>query len=273
MSSSNCCFLTFIQVSHEVVRWSGIPISLWIFQFVMIHTVRGFSTVNESEVDVFLKFPCFLFDSMDIGSLIYGSSAFSKSNLNILKLLFHILLKPSLKDFKHYLTNIWNECYCVVVWTFFCIALLWDCNENWPFCSPVSTCWVFQICWHIECSTFIALSFRIWNSSAGIPSPPLALCIVMLPKAHLTSDSTMSNYTIVVIWVIKIFFFLYNSSVYSCLENPRDGRAWWAAIYGVTQSRTRLKQLCSSSSSKVTFHAKMGTIKDRNIMDLTEAKD
>ena len=64
-----------------------------------------------------------------------------------------------------------------------------------------------------------------------------------------------------------------NPLQYSCLENPRDGRAWWAAIYGVTQSRTRLKQLCSSSSSKVTFHAKMGTIKDRNIMDLTEAKD
>ena len=50
-------------------------------------------------------------------------------------------------------------------------------------------CWIFQICWHIECSTFTALSFRIWNNSTGIPSPPLALFIVMLPKAHLTSDS------------------------------------------------------------------------------------
>jgi len=64
-----------------------------------------------------------------------------------------------------------------------------------------------------------------------------------------------------------------NPLQYSCLENPRDGRAWWTAIYGVAQSRTRLKQLSSSSGSKVTFHAKMGTIKDRNIMDLTEAKD
>ena len=52
-------------------------------------------------------------------------------------------------------------------------------------------CWVFQICWHIECSTFTAASFRIWNSSTGIPLPPLALCIVMLPKAHLTSHSRM----------------------------------------------------------------------------------
>ena len=54
-------------------------------------------------------------------------------------------------------------------------------------------CWVFQICWHIECSTFTASSFRIWNSSTGIPSPPPALFVVMLPKAHLTSHSRMSG--------------------------------------------------------------------------------
>ena len=54
-------------------------------------------------------------------------------------------------------------------------------------------CWVFQICWHIECSTFTASSFRIWNSSTGIPSSPLALFIVMLPKAHWTSHSRMSG--------------------------------------------------------------------------------
>ena len=56
-------------------------------------------------------------------------------------------------------------------------------------------CWVFQICWHIECSTFTASSFRIWNSSTGIPSPPLALFVVMLPKAHLSSHSKMSGST------------------------------------------------------------------------------
>ena len=54
-------------------------------------------------------------------------------------------------------------------------------------------CWVFQICWHIECSTFTASSFRIWNSSTGIPSPPLALFIVVLPKAHLISHSRISG--------------------------------------------------------------------------------
>ena len=79
-------------------------------------------------------------------------------------------------------------------------------------------CWVFQICWHIECSTF-KVSFRIWNSSAGIPSPPLALFIVMLSKAHLTSHPRMSGSR----WVITTSWLsgswrsvLYSSSVYSC---------------------------------------------------------
>ena len=80
-------------------------------------------------------------------------------------------------------------------------------------------CWVFQICWHIECSTFTASSFRIWNSSTGIPSPPLALFIVMLPKAHLTAHSRMSGSR----WVITPSWlsgswrsFLSSSTAYSC---------------------------------------------------------
>ena len=82
-------------------------------------------------------------------------------------------------------------------------------------------CWVFQICWHIESFTFTASSFRIWNSWTGIPSPPLALFIVMLPKAHLTSHSRMPGSRWV--WVITPSWlsgswrsFLYSSSVYSC---------------------------------------------------------
>ena len=66
-------------------------------------------------------------------------------------------------------------------------------------------CWVFQISCHIKCSTFTTSSFRIWNSSTGIPSPPLALFLVMLPKAHLTSHSRMSGSRWVIIWVVKIF--------------------------------------------------------------------
>ena len=70
----------------------------------------------------------------------------------------------------------------MVVWTFFGFLFLWDWNETDLFQS-CGHCWVFQICWHIECSTFTASSFRIWNSSAGIPSPLLALFLVMVPKA------------------------------------------------------------------------------------------
>ena len=92
----------------------------------------------------------------------------------------------------------WNECNCAVVWAFLSIALLWDWNENWTF-QFCGHCWVFQICWHIECITLTASSFRIWNSSARILSPPLALFVVMLPKAHFTSYSRLSDSR----WVIK----------------------------------------------------------------------
>ena len=67
----------------------------------MVHTVKGFSTVNEAKVDVFPEFSCFLDDPMDVGNLISGSSAFSKSNLNIWKFLVHVLLKPGLENFEH----------------------------------------------------------------------------------------------------------------------------------------------------------------------------
>ena len=70
-------------------------------QFVVIYGVKGFSIVNETKVDVFLEFSSFFYDSMDAGNLISGSSAFSKSSLNIWKFLVHILLRPSLKDFEH----------------------------------------------------------------------------------------------------------------------------------------------------------------------------
>ena len=76
------------------IRWSGIPISFRIFQFVVIHTVKSFSIVNE--VDVFLELSCSICDPADVGNLISGSSALSKASLNIWKLLVHVLLRPSL---------------------------------------------------------------------------------------------------------------------------------------------------------------------------------
>ena len=83
-------------------------------QFVVIHTVKSFSVVIEAEVDVFLEFPCFLYDPMNVGNWISGSSAFSKSSLNIWKFSVHVLLMPSLKDFEYYLASTQNECNCMV---------------------------------------------------------------------------------------------------------------------------------------------------------------
>ena len=115
------------------MRWSGIPISGRIFQFVVIHTVKGCSIVIEPEGDVFLEFSCFFYDPTDVGHLISCSSAFSKSSLKIWKFSFHILLKPRLEIFDHYFASVWDECSFVVDWTFFGIAFLWGWNENCPF--------------------------------------------------------------------------------------------------------------------------------------------
>ena len=74
-------------------------------QFVVVHIVKGFSIVNKAEIDVFLEFCCFFDDPTDVGNLISGSSAFSKSSLNTWKFMVHILLKPSLENFEHYFTS------------------------------------------------------------------------------------------------------------------------------------------------------------------------
>ena len=161
-----------------------------------------------------MEFSCFSYDPADVGNLISGSSVFSKSRLSIWKFSVHIVLKHHLEDFEHALASIWNKCNCVVVWTFFGTALLWNWNENWSFPVVCGHCWVFQICWYIECNTLTASSFRIWNSSSGILSPPLALSIVMLLKAHLISYSKMSGsrWVITPLWLsgsLRSFFFFF----------------------------------------------------------------
>ena len=75
-------------------------------QFVVIHTVKGFGIVNKAQVDVFLELSCFFDDSEDVGNLISGSSAFSKSSLNIWKFTVHILLNPGLENFEHYFASV-----------------------------------------------------------------------------------------------------------------------------------------------------------------------
>ena len=118
-------------------------------QFIVIHTVKGFGIVNKAEIDVFLEPSCFFDDLTDVGNLISGSSAFSKTSLNICKFILHVLLKPGLEDSDHYFTSVWDECNCVVVWAFFDIAFLWDWNENGPFLAlgPVLSFPNLLACW------------------------------------------------------------------------------------------------------------------------------
>ena len=176
----------------------------------MIHTVKGLSIVNAAEVDVCLEFPCFFCEPMEVGNLIFDSSAFSKSqSLYIWKFLVHVLLKPSLKDLEHYFGSMWNECNCAVVWTLFGIVPTLRLEWKLTFSSPMASDGFSKFADILNALT--VLSFRIWNSSAGILSPPLALLVVMLPKAHLTSHLRMLAldewpHAMVVIWVIKTFF-------------------------------------------------------------------
>ena len=148
-------------------------------------------------------------DPTDVDNLISGSSAFSKSSLTVWKFMVHVLLKPGLAIFEHHFANVrW-----VQLWGN--LSILWHClfwgigmkTDLFQFCGH---CWDFQIWWHIECSTFTASSFRIWNSSTGIPPPPLALFVVMLPIQNsiiflLTNHDTMILSNSYIITIGKMF--------------------------------------------------------------------
>ena len=140
MSSSNCWFLTCIQISQEAGQdvWYSYPFKNFA-QFVVILTVKGFGIVNKAEVDVFLELSCFSFDPSDVGNLISGSSAFSKSILYIWKFSVHILLMPHLEIFEHYFAHKWDGCNCVVIWTFFWHCLSLGLQWKLDFSSPVAT--------------------------------------------------------------------------------------------------------------------------------------
>ena len=138
MSTSNCCFLTWIQISQgagQVVWYSHL------FQnfphFVVIHIITGYSVVNKAKVDVFLETSCFFYDSTDVGNLISGSSAFSKSSLNIWKFTVHILLKPGLENFEHYFARVWVQlCSSLnILWHWLSLRLEWKLT----FSSPLAT--------------------------------------------------------------------------------------------------------------------------------------
>ena len=165
MSSSNCCFLTCTQISQEsgqVVWYSHLFLNF--LQFVVIHIVEGFGIVNKAEIDAFLELSCFFNDPADIGNLISGSSAFSKTSLSIWKFMVHVLLKPGLENSVHFFARVWDECNCEVVQAFFGIAFLWDWNENWPF--PVL--WPLLsfpnlLAYWVQCFHSI-IAVKLWNS-------------------------------------------------------------------------------------------------------------
>ena len=142
MSNSNYFFLTCIQISQQAGKVVWYSHLLKNFpQFVVIHAVKGFGIVNKAEVDVFLEFSYFFYDPADVGNLISGSSAFSKTSLNIWEFTLHVLLKPGLENFEHHFTSVWDECNCAVVWTFFDMVVCLSLGLEWTltFSSPVTT--------------------------------------------------------------------------------------------------------------------------------------
>ena len=122
MSSSNCCFLTCIQISQGAVQvvWYSHVVKNFL-QSVVIYTVKGFGIGNKAKVDVFLELSCFFDDSVDVWKLISGSSAFSKSSLNIWKFMVHVLLKPGLENLALLCQH--------VRWVILCgsLNILWHC--------------------------------------------------------------------------------------------------------------------------------------------------
>ena len=140
MSSSNCCILTCIQFSQEAGQVVWYSSSFRIFHsLLLIHTVKGSGVVNKAEMDAFLELSCFFDDPEDVDNLTSGSSAFSKTSLNIWKFMAHVLLRAGLENFEHYFTSVWDECNCAVVSLFKCGQFL----QGWfiPF--------DFKDCYHL----------------------------------------------------------------------------------------------------------------------------
>ena len=143
-------------------------------QFVMIYTVKDFTIVVETEIGVFLEFPSFPYVPANIGNLISASSSLSKPSLDIWKFLVHIMLNPSMQDIS--MTLLAWEMSAIVRWLAHSLALPFlGIGMRIDLFQSCGHCWVFQICWHSECKTLMASPFRVLNSSAGIPSHPLAL--------------------------------------------------------------------------------------------------
>ena len=192
MLCSNCCFLTCIQVSWEtdkVFRYSYLLKNF--LQFVVIHTVKGFGIVSKQK-------QMFFWNSFSLSMIQWMLAIWSLVPLPF--------LKPAWTSGSSWFTYCWSlawrilsvsllPCemsaivqYFKILWHCFSLGLEWKVT----FSRPVANCWVFQICWHIECSTFTASSFRIGNSSTGIPSSPLCLLWCSLRPTWLCTSKRLA---------------------------------------------------------------------------------
>jgi len=199
------------------VRWSDIPISWRIFHSLLWSTQSKalFSVVSEAEVNAFLEFLAF--------SMIQWMLA-------IWSLVYLPFLNPACTSRSSWFTWCWRLAWRILSMTFLHTKWMQWCgtlNILWHCPSLTFSSAVVQICWYSECSTLTAPSFRIWNSSARIPPRPLALLVVMPPKAHLTSQSRMSSFRCMVTpsWLSgSLRPFLHSSSVYSVVSESRSVR-------------------------------------------------
>ena len=165
MSGSNCCFLTCIDFSRGR---SGSLVFPSLSEFSTVchdpHS-QDFGIVSKAEIDVFLEHSCLFDDPADVGNLISGSSAFSKSSLNICKFMVHVLLKPGLEIFEHYFTSMWDEwnlCSSLsILWH--CLSLVLEWKLTFP--SPVATAAFFKFADMLNATFPQHHFFRIWNSS------------------------------------------------------------------------------------------------------------
>ena len=215
MSSSNCCFLTCIQVSQEAGQ------AVWyshLFQnfpqFVMIHTVKGFGIVNKAEIDVFLELSYFFDDPVDVGNLISGSSPFSKTSLNIWKFTVHILLKSGLENFKPYFTSMWDECNCAVVWVLSLLA--WNIHVN---CTPTA---IFDYEKTLKMAVFMKMVEQ---------------------KERRSSVSTDHGTTMPVLNCLSLYFFLFKLLLFAIIDVCNQTQLWLLQLLKGIPSDTFWKKL------------------------------
>ena len=193
MSSVNCWSLTCIQISQEAGQMVCYSHLLKNFpQFVVVHTVKGFGVVNKAEADIFWN------------SLAFSVIQWMLAIWSLVPLLF---LNPAWISGSSSFMYCWSLAWRILGITLLVCemrAIVWEFEHSFalPFFGIImkidlfQSCghyWVFQICWHVECNTLTASSFRIWNSSGVIPSSPLGLFLVMLHKVHLTLLCRMSG--------------------------------------------------------------------------------